>query len=181
VLVSRKIVLSILIVTLLGVTGLCALTGYGLYRWVQRNRIGVNILRFENYTAQVTESQTYPLEQTAALEIASDFGDITVTAADVSDIQVDVLRAWGASQGSRRQRPGPGGGGAPTAYAPPQLPPARAGCHRRPGAACCADFTVRVPARIAVKLNAYQGEVFRWPAQPGRDTRPLRRVHSRSY
>lgn len=96
---NRKIVVSVLIVALLGVSGLCAITGYGLYRWGQRNHIGTDLWRNETFSAQVSESKSFPSGSPGSLVITSDAGDITVTAANVSGIEVEMTKeAWGVSQ-----------------------------------------------------------------------------------
>jgi DUF4097 and DUF4098 domain-containing protein YvlB len=158
--VNRKIVLSVLIVALLGISGLCAVTGYGLYRWGERNRIGVNLLRVENFSAQTTEKKTFAVSQPASLEISNEFGDISVTAADVSEIQVDLIKeAWGTSQAEAdanaaalqvdvRQT---GNRLILSFHQPDQFVVAGRVHVRR------VDFNVRVPAETAVKLVTVNG------------------------
>ena len=75
------------------VCGLCALTAYGAIDWMRRNVSYIDGWGYGGQSAQVTENRTF--DAYSNLEITADYGDIQVTAADISEIEVEMVKtAW---------------------------------------------------------------------------------------
>jgi DUF4097 and DUF4098 domain-containing protein YvlB len=78
------------------VCGLCALTAFGTVDWMRRNITNIDGWEFGGQSAQVTENRTFGTVPN--LEITSDHGDIQVTAANVNDIEVEMVKtSWAAT------------------------------------------------------------------------------------
>ncbi len=79
---------------LLFVCGLCALTTYGSYAWFNLNLGQVHLFEFADVSVEAIETWSY--DARPALVIDSAAGNISITAADVSQIEVETHKtAWG--------------------------------------------------------------------------------------
>lgn len=75
------------------VCGLCALTTYGTVAWMRGNISNIDAWASGGESAQVVETRNFDVSPN--LEITGDFSDIQVTAADVSAIEVELIKtAW---------------------------------------------------------------------------------------
>ncbi len=160
---SRPILIIILSISLLLVCALCALTGYSTYSWLNRQPGGFRLWNVNPISAQVQESRDFEVAGAATLEIYSDAGDITVTAAEVDQIEVEMTRtAWGASEEDAQ-------------VAAKALPvtitqdgdqltirfeqPENITLLGNSGGLESVDFTIRVPVETSVKLETHFGEI----------------------
>ena len=96
---TKPIIITLLAVGLLVVCALGILAGYAGFRWVGANSNGAPWLFGEGISAEVRETQTFEVSGPAELEVRTDAGDVTVIAADVQDIEVEIIKtAWAATQ-----------------------------------------------------------------------------------
>ena len=96
---SRKILIAVLAIALVGICGLCALTGVGTYSWMRAGDIQLRFFNLDTASAIVTETRSFEVNTPVILAVETDNGDITVTAADVDDIEVEIIKkAWAESK-----------------------------------------------------------------------------------
>jgi DUF4097 and DUF4098 domain-containing protein YvlB len=96
---NKPILIIILILGLLAVCALCALTSYSTYAWLNRQPGGIRLWNSANISAQVQETRSFEVTGPVDLQVYSEAGKITVTAAEVDTVQVEFTRtAWAASQ-----------------------------------------------------------------------------------
>lgn len=99
---ARTVVILISAAALLGTLGLCGLTTLSTYRWVQDR--GLQLARFENVSAKVTETRSYPAGQPFVLEVETDLGDIAVSAHAGESVEVEIIKTgWGETEAEARQ------------------------------------------------------------------------------
>jgi DUF4097 and DUF4098 domain-containing protein YvlB len=160
---GRRVAIIIVGILFLGVLGLCGLTVYGSYRWLQANNVNLRLLDFANVSAEVSETRQYQLPEPLSLAIETESGDISLIAEDREGVEVEIVKkAWGATESEalaaaealhieEQQQ----GGRLSLRFVQPNtvdLMSARGGSDE-------VSFTVRAPARLAAKLVANQGEV----------------------
>lgn len=96
---GRTLALSGVGALLLGVTALCGLTAYSSYHWLIDQDLQWQILEIATTSAEVKEIRRFPLQTPLSLEVETDDGDISVIAADVDEIEVEIVKkAWGRSE-----------------------------------------------------------------------------------
>jgi len=145
---------------LLVVCGLCALTAYGTIGWMRRNVSNIGAWEYGGQSAQVTETRAFNVVPN--LEISADYGDIQVTAADVSEIEVEMIKtAWAptveeaeASAEAMTVRVTEGTDTLTLIYDKPD----EINIVGRNGPDSI-DFVVRVPAETSVNLNSSFGKI----------------------
>ena len=160
---SKSILIIVLAIVLVGVCALCALTIFGGYAWLNRVPGGVRLWNVANVSAQVQESQSFPVTTPTTLEVYSEAGSITVIAADVENIEVELTRtAWAASEEEALAA----AEALPVTFAQTDnqliiryernegldLVESRGGLDS-------VNFIIRVPAETAVKLETHFGEI----------------------
>jgi DUF4097 and DUF4098 domain-containing protein YvlB len=96
---SRTILIAVLAIALVGICGLCALTGVGTYSWMRAGDMQLRFFNLDTASAIVTETRSFEVNTPVILAVETDNGDITVTAADVDDIEVEIIKkAWAESK-----------------------------------------------------------------------------------
>ena len=96
---GRKILIAVLAIGLLSICGLCLLTGLGTYSWLGASGTQLRVFNLDTASATVTESRSFEVSTPIVLEVETDHGDINVTAADVDDIKVEIIKkAWAESK-----------------------------------------------------------------------------------
>jgi len=91
----RKLLIPILAIALAGICGLCILTGLGTFSWMRTNNMQLRFFNLDTTSATVTETRSFEVNKPVILEVETDHGDITVTAADVDDIEIEIIKkAW---------------------------------------------------------------------------------------
>jgi len=92
---GRKILIPALIIALVSLCGLCVLTGVGTYSWMHTNDMQLRFFNLDTTSATVSETRSFEVSTPVILEVETDHGDITLTAADGSDIEVEIIKkAW---------------------------------------------------------------------------------------
>jgi DUF4097 and DUF4098 domain-containing protein YvlB len=159
---GRTILIIVLAIVLLGVCALCALTIFSGYAWLQIQPGGIS-LSSANVSAQVTETRSFEVSGPASLEINSAAGSITVTAAEVENIEVDVTRtAWAANKADAQAAAealavtfNQSGDQVDIRYEMSE----KINLIGNQGGTDSVDFTVRVPAETSVTLQTSFGKV----------------------
>lgn len=96
---GRTILIPVLAMALAGICGLCALTGYGTYSWLRANDMQLRFFSMDTVSATVIETRSFDVTTPTMLEVETDHGDITVTAAEVETIEVEIIKkAWAGSK-----------------------------------------------------------------------------------
>ena len=91
----RKILIPVLAIAMAGICGLCILTGVGTYSWMRANDLQLRFFNLDTTSATITEKRSFEVSTPVILEVETDHGDITITAADVDDIEVEIIKkAW---------------------------------------------------------------------------------------
>jgi DUF4097 and DUF4098 domain-containing protein YvlB len=160
---GRQIAGIVVSVLLLVVIGLCGLTAYGSYLWLQAHDGQVRFFEFATEWAEVSETRRYEITAPLDLEIETEFGYITLIGEDRADIEVEITKkAWGetvaeaeAAAAALRIEEQQAEDRLTLRYTLPQTFTV-AGARREPDGA---SFTVRAPTEIAARLTASRGEV----------------------
>ncbi len=93
----KPISLIIIIVALAAVCGLCVMTVYGSLAWIGNSGANVRIFNFNTTSAKVTENASF--DPKPNLYVQSDVGDVTITASDTNQIEIEMIKtAWGTTE-----------------------------------------------------------------------------------
>lgn len=96
---GRTTLIAILAIALVGICGLCVLTGVGTFSWMRASDMQLRFFSLDTTSATVTGTRSFKINSPIILEVETDNGDITVTAADVDDIEVEIIKkAWAENQ-----------------------------------------------------------------------------------
>lgn len=142
------------------ICGLCALTAYGTYDWLTGTVPLWDVWEGGDNSGQVTENYTYAAVPN--LVISTDAGDVSVEAADVTEIEVEVVKSsWGrtdeeaeAAAAALNFRAVMSADGLTLTFEQPD----EFGFGWKPGPDSI-DFIVRVPAETSVDLRTSFGKI----------------------
>ena len=96
---GRTTLIAVLAIALVGICGLCVLTGVGTYSWMRASDMQLRFFSLDTTSATVTGTRSFKVSSPIILEVETDNGDITVMAADVDDIEVEIIKkAWAENQ-----------------------------------------------------------------------------------
>jgi DUF4097 and DUF4098 domain-containing protein YvlB len=145
------------------VIGLCGLTAYGSYLWLQAHDGQVRFFNFATEWAETSETHNYALTGPLDLEIETGSGDITLIAEDRTDVEVEIVKkAWGetpaeaeSDAAALRVEVQQDGSRLSLRYFQPEA--FTVGGTR--GGPDQVSFTVHAPIEMAARLMASQGEV----------------------
>jgi DUF4097 and DUF4098 domain-containing protein YvlB len=160
---GRKIAAIIVGVLLMGVIGLCGLTAYGSYLWLQAHDGQVRFFELATEWTETSETRHYDLTAPLDLEIETDSGDITLIAEDRADVEVEIVKkAWGetvaeaeAAAAALRVEEQQAGNRLSLRYIQSEAITV-AGTRGGPDQV---SFTVHAPAEMAARLTSRQGKV----------------------
>jgi DUF4097 and DUF4098 domain-containing protein YvlB len=161
---TRTIALILLAAALLGVTGLCALTTFGTYRWVQAQGVHIRLFAQDTVSVETKEARSFPVDGPLTLEVDTSLGDIQVSAQEGSAASVEIVRkAWGETQAAAQAEAGKLG--VEVVASPSRLKLSYQGQDQnrvevlgvsRPGRV---SFNIKVPAETSVILKTGAGDI----------------------
>ena len=99
----RKLLTILVFAGLFAVCSLCTLTSWAMFSGINTNGVSIRAFELNNASAEVRES--FQFEPVDTFIIDSDAGDVTISAGDVDQIEVEVVKtAWDGSESEARER-----------------------------------------------------------------------------